>query len=141
MSQSNTRVGDFPVTAGVDLRDKEGFLVKLGSSYDKAVALLPDDADDLALFVVLEGADVGGTVSLRPLSPDRNVRVRAVGECLAGSPLVLADVSEEADAGKVRALPGAAGSYRVLLVAEETGVDGQLVLARPAMVGLVTVEE
>ena len=141
MSQSNTRVGDIRVLAGSDLRGKEGFLVKLGSSSGETVAVLPDDTGDLALFVVIEGADTGGLVSLRSLSPDRNVRVRAVGGCLAGSPLVLADVSEEADAGKVRALPGAAGSYRVLLIAEETGVAGQLVLARPAMVGVVEVEE
>ena len=52
-----------------------------------------------------------------------------------------AEAGEAKGAGKVRALPGAAGSYRVLLIAEETGVAGQLVLARPAMVGVVEVEE
>ncbi|MCC5850080.1 MAG: hypothetical protein JJU29_18495 [Verrucomicrobia bacterium] len=141
MSQSNTRVGDIKILAGNDLRGKEGYLVKLGSASGKTVAVLPDDIEDLALFLVLEGADAGEHVSLRPLSSERNVRVRLLGGCLAGSPLVLTDMTEEDDAGKVRALPGSAGNYRLLLIAEETGLDGQLVLARPAMVGVVTVEE
>jgi len=36
-------------------------------------------------------------------------------------------------------LPTAGGTYRRLAVAEEAGVDGQLVLARPAMIGNVVV--
>lgn len=53
--------------------------------------------------------------------------------------LVLADPGTAADKGKVRVLPAAAGTYRVLAIAEEKGVDGQLVLCRPAMVGNVVV--
>jgi len=139
MNQSNTRVGDVRVLAGVDLRGKEGHLVKLGSSSGKAVALLPDDIGDLTLYLVLEGADTGGQVSLRPLSPDRNVRVRLVDGCSAGALLALADMIEVDDAGKVRSLPNEPGTYQVHLVAEENGVDGQWVLARPVCLGLVSV--
>ena len=55
--------------------------------------------------------------------------------------LVLADTATPADKGKVRALPSAAGTYRGLALAEEAGVDGQLVLARPAMLGGIVVTE
>ena len=54
--------------------------------------------------------------------------------------LVLADVGTAADKGKVRALPTAGGTYRGLAIAEEAGVDGQLVLARPEMIGNITVQ-
>jgi hypothetical protein len=43
------------------------------------------------------------------------------------------------DAGMVRLIPTAAGTYRVIAIAEEAGVDGQLVLCRPYMVGNVTI--
>ncbi len=139
MSQSNTRLGDVKVLAGVDLRGKEGHLVKLADSSGKAVAVLPGEYTDVTPYLVLEGADAGASVSLRPLSPDRNVRVRLVDECSAGALLALADMVSAAHVGQVRELPGEPGSYRVHLVAEESGVNGQWVLARPVFVGLVTV--
>ena len=43
------------------------------------------------------------------------------------------------DKGKVRALPTAAGTYRGLGIAEQVGLDGQLVLIRPALIGNITV--
>jgi hypothetical protein len=139
MSQSNTRVGDVRLEAGVDLRGKEGRLVKLGASDGRTVASLPGADTDPALFVVIEGADVGELVSLRPLEPGRNVRVRLQEDCNPGDVLVLADLSVSADAGMVRPLPTETGSYRGHLVAEEVGVEGQLVLARPAFLGVLTV--
>jgi hypothetical protein len=54
---------------------------------------------------------------------------------------VLADVATAADKGKVRALPVAAGTYRGLAIAQEAGVDGQMVLSRPAMLGDIVVTE
>ena len=59
--------------------------------------------------------------------------------CNPGDQLVLADVATPADKGKVRVLPATAGTYRVLGIAEQVGVDGQLVLFRPVMIGNVTV--
>ena len=139
MSQTNTRVGDIPVTAGEDLTGKEDRLVKLASDSGQTVAKLPETNSDLALFVLIEGAEADKTAALRPLSADRNVRLPLKGTCNPGDTLVLADVATAADKGKVRVLPGAAGTYRGLAIAEEAGVEGQLVLARPAPIGNVTV--
>ena len=61
------------------------------------------------------------------------------GTCNPGDVLVLADVATAADKGKVRTLPTAAGTYRGLGIAEQVGVDGQLVLVRPALIGNITV--
>ena len=139
MSQTNTRSGDLPVTAGEDLTGKEDRLVKVANDSGQLVAKLPEANSDLALFVLIEGAEADKTAALRPLSADRNVRLPLKGTCNPGDTLVLADVATAADKGKVRALPGTAGTYRGLLIAEEAGVEGQLVLARPAPIGNVTV--
>ncbi len=140
MSQSNTRVGDFRVLAGEDLSGTAGLLVRLGDDGGKAVARLPAAVSDYALFVVIEGAAAGEMMAVRPLEAGRNVRVRLKGSCAPGDVLVLADPTSAADKGKLRALPEAADTYRGLAIAEEQGVDGQLVLCRPAMIGDVVVE-
>ena len=139
MSQTNTRSGDIPVTAGEDLSGKEDRLVKLANDSGQTVAKLPEANSDLALFVLIEGAEADKTAALRPLSADRNVRLPLKGTCNPGDTLVLADVGTAADKGKVRVLPGAAGTYRGLAIAEEAGVEGQLVLARPAPIGNIVV--
>ena len=139
MSQTNTRSGDIPVTAGEDLTGKEDRLVKVANDSGQTVAKLPEANSDLALFVLIEGAEADKTAALRPLSPERNVRLPLKGTCNPGDTLVLADVATAADKGKVRALPAAAGTYRGLAIAEQAGVDGQLVLARPAAIGNIVV--
>ena len=141
MSQSNTKVGDIRVAAGEDLTDKEGFLVKLTHDSSVAEVLLPTANGDYALYVVTDGAADTENVSLRPIEAGRNVRVTLDGTCDPGDVLVLADVATAADKGKVRALPEDAGTYRGLAIAEEAGVDEQLVLCRPAMLGDIVVEE
>ena len=139
MSQTNTRVGDIRVAAGEDLTGNEGFLVKMTHDSSVPEVLLPADNGDYALYVVTEGAADTENVSLRPIEAGRNIRVKLDGTCDPGDVLVLADVATAEDKGKVRALPEDAGTYRGLAIAEEAGVDGQLVLARPAMLGLITV--
>ena len=139
MSQTNTRIGDLPVTAGEDLTGKEDRLVKVANDSGQLVAKLPEANSDLALFVLIEGAEADKTASLRPLNADRNVRLPLKGTCNPGDTLVLADVATAADKGKVRALPAAVGTYRGLAIAEQAGVDGQLVLARPAAIGNIVV--
>ena len=138
MSQSNTRVGDFAVVAGADLIGMQDRLVVLGNNADVAQVGLPAANGDLAFFVLLEANVAGGIVAVRPLDPARNVRLVLKGTCNPGDVLVLADVATVADKGKVRTLPATAGTYRVLGIAEQVGVDGQAVLVRPAMVGNVT---
>lgn len=140
MSQSNTRVGDIPVLAGEDLSGTEGRLVKMTHDGGAAEVVLPTGNSDYALYVVIEGAADAGLAAVRPMESGRNVRLRLSGTCDPGDVLVLADTGTAADKGKVRALPSAAETYRGLAVAEEAGVDGQLVLARPAMLGLIVVE-
>ena len=140
MSQSNTQQGQIVLTAHVDLTGKEGLLVKILDDANTAKFALPTSDDDLALFVLTDGDAAGRTSAAQPLSSDRNVRIRLEGVCAPGDVLVLADTSGE-DAGKVRALPTAAGTYRGLAIAEEAGIDQQLVKARPAMIGTLTVTE
>lgn len=59
MSQSNTKAGDLPFEAGVDLREKVGCVVKLGSDEGRSVVLLPADDLDPVLFVVGNGSGRG----------------------------------------------------------------------------------
>ena len=140
MSQSNTRVGDFPMAAGEDLSGMEGRLVKVSHDGGAAEVVLPTDNGDFAFFVLVEGVAVGRQAGVRPIEAGRNVRLRLVGTCNPGDVLVLADGTTPANKGKVRALPAEAGTYRGLAIAEEAGIDGQLVLARPAMIGAVEVQ-
>lgn len=139
MSQSNTRSGDIPVTAGEDLTGKNAYLAKIANDSGQAVARLPEANSDLAQFVIIDDNQSGKTVSLRPLTGDRNIRVPLKGTCNPGDVLVLADTATAADKGKVRALPTDAGTYRGIAIAEEAGIDGQLVLIRPAAIGNLTV--
>ena len=139
MSQTNTRVGDIPVLAGEDLSDKEGRLVVMTHDSGVAEVLLPTAITDYAVYVLIEGAADAALVSVRPIEANRNMRLRLNGTCNPGDVLVLADTGTAADKGKVRALPSDAGTYRGLAIAEEVGVDEQLVLARPAMLGNIVV--
>ena len=141
MSQSNTRVGDFRVLAGADLTGMEARFLKLGHDDGVAEVTLPAANSDHVPYLLIEGGADGGLVSVRPVQADRNVRVVLKGTCNPGDVLVLADVATAADKGKVRVLPAAAGTYRGIGIAEQAGVDGQLVLVRPAAIGNVTVSE
>lgn len=137
MIQSNTRVGSFQVLAGEALTDKEGYLVKM--THDTAVpeVKLPAAITDIVPYVVGEGAADTELVEVIPLTPERNVRLKLKGTCNPGDLLCLAAIAGT-DAGMVRVNPGTTGTYRLIAVAEEAGVDGQLVLARPCEMGNVT---
>ena len=137
MSQSNTRVGDIRVKAGVDLTGKEGYLAKMNDSWGPVVELVKF-AGDRPLYVVVEGAAVSKLASVRPLDPARNVRLVLSGICNPGNTLVVM-VEAGTNSGKVQALPAGAGTYLGVAVAEEAGVDGQFVLARPSLIGNITV--
>ena len=139
MSQSNTRVGDFRVLAGADLTAMEGRLVKMWHDTGVAEVTLPAANSDHVPYVLIEGAADAALVSVRPVQADRNVRVTLKGTCNPGDVMVLADVATAADKGKVRVLPATVGTYRGLGIAEQVGVDGQLVLIRPALIGNITV--
>ena len=140
MSQTNIQIGQIVLPAIEDLTGKEGLLVKVVNDSGVAKFALPDAAADLALYVLTSGDEAGKNVSALPLSPDRNVRLRLNGTCVPGDVLVLETPNGTND-GKVKALPTAAGTYRGIAIAEQSGVDEQLVKARPAMIGNITVTE
>ena len=125
--------------AGELLTAMEGRLVKLTHDTGVPEVKLPEANSDYALYVLLEGGADAALVSVRPIEAGRTIRASLKGTCNPGDVLVLADIGTAADKGKVRVLPATPGTYRGLAIAEEAGVDGQLVLARPALIGNVTV--
>ena len=137
MSQSNTQVGDIRVKAGMELTGKEGYLAKMNDAWGPVVELVKFTGDR-PLYVITEGAAVSKLASARPLDPGRNVRLVLSGTCNPGNTLVVM-VEAGANNGKVQALPAAAGTYLGVAVAEEAGIDGQLVLARPSLIGNIVV--
>jgi hypothetical protein len=134
--QTNTRPGAIKLKAGESLVGYEGFLVKVKNVAGEARLVRPEAVTDDALFVLQEGAGEGGFATAIPLHPAQNFRARLKGACEPGDRLCLAGAG---DYGKVRAVPADAGTYFVLALAEEKGVDGQNVKLRPAMIGNVTV--
>jgi len=139
MSQSNTQAGQIVLNSSEDLQDKEGYLVKIINTSNVAEFALPDAETDLALFVITDGGDEDENTAALPLSPDRNVRLKLSGTCVPGDVLVLATPNGTVD-GKVKTLPVTVpGTYRGIAIAEEVGADEQLVKARPAMIGNITI--
>ena len=137
MSQSNTRVGDIRMKAGGDLTGKNGYLAKMLDVWGPAVDLVKF-AGERPLYVIVEGVAPPQLVSVRPLEPGRNVRLVLSGTCNPGNTLVVM-VEAGANNGKVQALPAEPGTYLGVAVAEEAGIDGQLVLARPSLIGNIVV--
>jgi len=139
MSQSNTHEGDILITANEDLSSYADVLVAPYNSSGQLVVTRPAANNDYALYVLVYGAPAAGKATVRPLSPNRTVRVTAKGTGNPGDLLSLADgVTTAADKGKVRKVPATTGTYRLVGVAEEAFVDGQLVRMRPTF-GSVTV--
>lgn len=138
MSQTNTQAGQIVLPANENLTGKEGLLVAIVNASAVAKFALPDAVTDLALFVLTDGDAAGENVAALPLSPERNIRIRLSGTCVPGDVLVLADIDGTKD-GMVKVLPAVGGTYRGIAIAEESGIDGQLVKARPAMIGNITI--
>jgi hypothetical protein len=138
MSQSNTQVGQIVLNSSEALTSKEGYLVKIINTSNVPEWALPDTEQDLALFIVSDGDAEDANSAALPLSPERSVRLKLDGACVPGDVLVLASIDGTHD-GMVKALPAVGGTYRGIAIAEETGADGQLVKARPAMIGFITV--
>lgn len=136
-TQSNTHAGGaIAKVAGEDLTDLDGRLVKLDADGE---VILPTAITDITPFLLVEDGASGDNVTVLPFTGEKNHRVRLNGTCNAGDTLVLADTAVAGDKGKLRALPAAPGTYRGIAIAEEDGVDEQLVLCRPYPVGNITV--
>jgi hypothetical protein len=140
-SQSNTIPGPTQVKAGADLTGLEGRLIVLGNSAGVLVANLPASLLDIPTHVLVDGGAAGTKVTVLPLVGSEQARVRINGTANPGDQLVLEDPVAAAgvNAGKVRAIPGAAGAYVRVGISEEIAVDEQLVLLRPAL-GLARVK-
>ena len=123
--QNDTKSGILSmIVATTTLLDKEGTLAKLSST-----GVTPPTANtDLALYLVYQGAAVGSYAEVMAIYPERNVRVRLNGTCAKGDTLIL---DTGADLGKVCTLGAATGRLFSPGIAEEAGVDEQMVLMRP----------
>ncbi len=130
------------ITANEDLSLLADVLVAPYNSAGQVEVTRPAANNDPAIYLLIYGATPGQPATVRPMSPNRSVRITGKGTGNPGDLLVLADgVSVPADKGKVRSkssLTTGSGTYRLVAIAEEAFVDGQLVKARPTF-GTVTV--
>lgn len=133
-SQTNTKKGVFVDRAAETLTDKEGRLVSLAA----AGVSLNASASVVQPYLLVDGGASGDPVAVLPLTPEQPVRIPLVGTCAKGDTLVVADPTTAANKGGVRVLPAAAGTYGIVGIAEEAGVDGQTVLVRPHLTGVKT---
>jgi hypothetical protein len=132
--QTNTQQGLITVKSTTDWSSYVGRFVNIGSDGHPAFP----SAGGVALYVIEDAYAEGGyftppsntlsgvayKVTLRPLSPDRNVRVVA-GDVIACA----AQIASTAAGLAVTA--SASASNKLLAFAEEAGVSGQYILIRP----------
>lgn len=128
-SQTNIQDGPFQVLAGDNLTGMAGRLVRLTHNAGVPEVVLPNSVTEEADYLLLEDGLAGAQVTVVALSRLSNMRVRLDGSCNPGDKLTLAAMGQ-GNAGKVRTVPVAAGTYWVALRAEEKGVDEQLVKCR-----------
>jgi hypothetical protein len=117
--QNNTKVGITRFKTATDFTGKEGALVKLTATG----AALPAAVTDICPFIVIR-VNSATEAELQPFTGNSNFRVRLKGAVAMGGTLIL---GLGADVGKLAF--AATGSINA--IAEEAGVDGQLVLVRP----------
>lgn len=127
--QTNTKAnGPFPILAGEDLTGRRSRLVVITHDTGVPETKLPAANTADALYQLQEeGADTE-LVAIERFGPHRSFRVPLKDAVNPGDRLVLADVGTAADKGKLRKLPAAAGTYRVLAITREAGVADQNVL-------------
>lgn len=122
-TQSNTQAGSLVFATTADLTGKEGCLAKLINNAGKPAISLPAAVGDLCPYLILR-VNSPTEVEVEPFVAEKNHRVRLKGAVNPGATLIL---GTGADAGKLVA--AATGSINA--IAEEVGVDGQLLLVRP----------
>jgi hypothetical protein len=138
-SQSNTQAGDLVFPSAADLSAKEGYLAKVVNTSGVAQANLPSADTDNPFFLILDGGDASGdNVTLRPLAAcGRTIRAVLSGTCSPGDRIVAEAVATAA--GKVRTCPSGAATYKMVGIALEAGVAGQLIHIAPCNVGNLVV--
>jgi hypothetical protein len=140
MKQSNVQRGRIERLANQDLTGARGLLCKLVNQDGVGEIGLPAAITDFCPYVVTDEAVEGKNAGAEPLTPEASFRLGLIGPCVPGDQLTLADPTVAGQAGKVTKLPAASGTYRLIALAEEAGVDGQFVLSRPVAQQLVTVQ-
>jgi hypothetical protein len=133
MSQSNTQSGQLVLPAGEDLTDMEGRLVSITQINGSPVFTLTWPLNATHAFVLTDGDSAGQPVAAQPLSPERNYRVRLSGTCVAGDLLGLA--AKNGQAGYVQSVGATPTTATIVGIAEESGVDDQLIKMRPSCFG------
>ena len=130
-TQTNTQEGDLVFLANEDLTGCEGYLLKLVNDAGVTKVALPDAITDMCPFVLIEAGDEDENVIVRPLQPNRNVRLKLYGTCNPGD--ILIPNADGTHDGMAYVKPDATSACHIAAVAEQIGVDGQLVLSRPLM--------
>lgn len=124
--QSNTKQGAITLAASVDLTGKENLLWKIVNSAGVPKFALPTGVTDIAPFVGASGDVVGNDSTAESPNLGENCRIKLDGVCVPGDKLCLSSTNY----GRLYVPAAAAGSLLVEFIAEEAGVDGQLVLCR-----------
>lgn len=139
--QTNIQPGEVVFPAYTDLKGREGHLAIIVNASGVAKVTTPTQPTDQVLYVLTDcHKGTNAPASCLPLSGTHNVRVWLVGTCNPGDVLVLEPAGPSGVGGKVKTVPEIAGTYRMVGIAEEAGVNGQCVLMRPRN-ELVTVTE
>jgi hypothetical protein len=125
-AQSNTRKGDINLPASVDLTGKENLLWKVVNTAGAANFALPTAITDYATYIGMSGDVIGNNCSGEVPSSSENARVLLDGACAPGDLLTLSPNKW----GRLYKPAGGSGATVAWFIAEETGVDGQLVLVR-----------
>ena len=137
MSQSNTQQGQIVLPAHSSLKGKEGLICQIGRNNTTGAATFRIATDHLKvypLFVITDGGETGKPTAALPIATDRSIRVTLAGTCEAGDIIATAPVGS--DGGKVRKMPTSGSqTFAIVGIAEEDGVDGQLVKIRPHRLG------
>lgn len=133
-SQSDTKKGAITLPASVDLTGSENLLLKIVNSAGVAKLALPTAVTDIAPYICASG-DIAGNDSVAE-SPgvDENCRILLDGTCVPGDKLCLSSTHY----GRLYVPAGSAGSLLVEYIAEEAGVDGQLLKVRKINARLFT---
>jgi len=150
MTQTNTQHGDVlrkpqsnvpgPLPSnGLDLSGGPFVQRGFGGPDNKDCVVPTGTPAALPHFVCTDGAWGDRHITARPLSPTQPVRVRLKGACNPGDRMEAALASDWTDAGYACVLTNTPGEHGVFGIAEEFGVDGQLVLIRPINPHFVTV--
>lgn len=126
-SQTNTIRGLRTATAGENLTDMEGRLVRLTNSSGNPVVILPNDVADEVTHVLVEGGASGAQVAILPLEPGVQFRAFIDGTCVTGDQITLAAIDGTKD-GKVVKLPATADTYERVAIAQASAADGSLAL-------------